>query len=131
MVDLVLGGMLVLGAIFGTRFYAGLTHRVSVPKWQGRTWLLILGVFLMGLGGIQYAPGFMSAAQWTKYFNFFDSAYEIFGGTLFLGFGVVFTFGTEVNKEAKMNTKYRLLFGIGGLIAGLSLLSDGILKLRA
>ncbi len=37
---LFLGAALVLGAILGKRFYAGLSPkaRVPIPKWQGRAW---------------------------------------------------------------------------------------------
>lgn len=50
-VCLVLGVFLVLGAIFGTRFFAGLSTgiKVPIPVSQGRSWLLIFGFWLRAI----------------------------------------------------------------------------------
>jgi hypothetical protein len=121
MILVIVGIAVVLAGLTARKFSAGLSFRVPISSWQGRTWMLITGGLLIAMG---LAEKFPSARIWTTIFAFLESGYEIFMGLILLLVGGGFAiFGKKVDKRT------RLLFGAGGVIGGLVLISDGIQKL--
>ena len=126
---LVLGGALVLGAIFGERFYAGMSPkaRVPIPAWQGRAWFLISGALLLltGLGGV-LGP---SDTGWRHFveraFATFDFGYEMFGGLIATLVGV----GFLLPGKDKVDIRARLM-GAGLAFVGVILISDSLWKMK-
>lgn len=124
---LVLGSALVLGAIFGKRFYVGLKTRVPVPAWQGRFWLIVSGglAILAGLGGF-LGPSHGGVRRFVeRAFVTFDLGYEMFGGIIAVLVGVAFL----LPGKDKVDIKARLL-GAGAVLCGLILISDSLWKMR-
>lgn len=126
---LVLGGALVLGAIFGERFYAGMSPkaRVPIPAWQGRDWLLISGALLLltGLDGV-FGPSDTGLRHFVERgFVTFDSGYEMFGGIIATLVGV----GFLLPSKDKVEIQARLL-GAGLAFFGVILISDSVWKMK-
>jgi len=128
-VCLVLGGALVLGAIFWEKFYAGMSPRarVPIPAAQGRAWLLICGgsILLMGLGGV-LGPSHTELRRFVQQaFVTFDFGYEMFGGIITALVGV----GFMVPGKDKVEIQARLL-GAGLTFFGIVLIADSLWKMR-
>jgi len=126
---LFLGAALVLGAILGKRFYAGLSPkaRVPIPKWQGRAWLLISGglLLLMRLRGV-LGPKRIGIHHFVeRAFVTLDFGYEMFGGIIAALAGV----GFLLPGKDKVDIQARLL-GAGLVFFGLILISDGLWKMK-
>jgi hypothetical protein len=126
---LVLGGALVLGAIFGKKFYAGMSPgaRVPMPAWQGRAWVLMSGglLLLTGVGGI-LGPSHAGLRHFVELaFVTFDFAYEMFGGIIAALVGVVFL----LPGKDKVDIQTRLL-GVGLVFFGVVLISDSLWKMK-
>jgi len=126
---LVLGGGLMLLAILGEKFYAGMSPkaRVPIPAWQGRAWLLISGgtLLLMGLGGV-LGPSHTGLRHFVeRAFVTFDFGYEMFGGIIAALVGVVFL----LPGKDKVDMQARLL-GAGLAFFGVILISDSLWKMK-
>jgi hypothetical protein len=123
----VLGSALVLGAILGKHFYAGLKVRVPVPAWQGRFWLVISGGLLLpaGLGGL-LGPSHTGVRHFMgRAFVTLDFGYEMFVGIIAVLVGVVFL----VPGKEKANIKAKLL-GAGAILCGVVFITDSLWKMR-
>ena len=128
-VCLILGAALVLAALLGKTFYAGLTPkaRVPIPGWQGRSWLLISGILiaLTGLAGLlgESHTGLRHFVE--RAFVIFDFGYEMFGGAIALLVGVVFL----LPGKDKVDIRARLM-GAALVFFGVILITDGLWKMR-
>ena len=126
---LTIGVVVVLVAVFGKTFYAGLSPqaRVPIPAWQGRTWLLISGGLLVleGLGGLlgESYTGLRHFVE--RAFVTFDIGYEMFGGIIMALVGGVFV----LPGKNKADNEARLL-GAGLAFFGLILISDSLWKMK-
>lgn len=126
---LVLGSALVLGAILGKTFYAGLSpkSRVPIPTWQGRAWLLISGglLVLAGLGGL-LGPSHAGVRHFMeRTFVTLDLGYEMFGGIIAALVGMCFI----LPGQGKVDLRARLL-GAGLTFFGVLLITDSLWKMR-
>ncbi len=126
---LVLGAALVMGAILGKNFYAGLSPRgkLPIPAWQGRVWLLISGgsLVLVGLGGI-LGPSHGGLRHFVeRAFVTLDFGYEMLGGIIALLVGL----GFLVPGKDKVEPTARL-FGLAGIFIGVMLITDSLWKMK-
>lgn len=124
---LVLGSALVLAAIVGRHFYAGLKVRVPIPAWQGRAWLVISGglLLLTGLSGILGPSQIGVRHLMERVFVTLDFGYEMFGGIIAVLVGVGFLLPGKDNVDLRAR-----LFGVGAAFIGLVLITDSFFKMK-
>ena len=126
---LVLGGALALGAIFGRKFYAGMSPsmRVSIPAWQGRLWFLISGGLLL----LAELEGFLGPSHsgvrhfMEQTFTRLDFGYEIYVGIIAVLVGAAFLFASKGKTD-----RIGRLLGAGAVFGGLIFISDGLWKMK-
>lgn len=123
MIPLILGAFLILLAIIGKRFHAGLMTRTQIPAWQGRTWLLLMGgsLFLFGLASLLHSS---SAATWLRVLDAATDGYEIFIGGFMMLLGALFA----AAGKGKAPVQARWLAAAASL-AGAIVLFDGVTKI--
>jgi len=120
---ILLGVLLIVGGVFGKSFHVGLFRRLPVSAIQGRAYLIISGILLVGTGVSEMNSGF-GKHVWKAASNIFDVVYEVFTGLILslVGFGLVF-WGKET-----LETKVRWL-GAAMAVAGVLLATDGVRRL--
>ncbi len=127
---LVVGASSIVAAVFGKRFYAGLSSRGQIPAWQGRAWLGSIGILLAltGVAGLlaDSHPGlsafldhFVDQGFWTL-----DVVYRLFGGSLALFVGAAFLFAGR-NKTDRTGK----LLGAAAVLFGVALISSALWKM--
>jgi hypothetical protein len=123
----------VVGAILGKNFRAGLRGQVPVPAWQGRLWFAIVGgsLILSGLDGLLGQPRTGPRHFLERVFRTLDYGYEMLIGVAAILGGSVFLWpGSVVTGNGKVNPKVRYLFGAAALFVGAMLLWDALLRVR-
>ena len=123
MVPLIFGAFLILMALIGNRFYVGLRARTAVPAWQGRTWLLLMGISLFVVG-LAHLLHWSNTTTWQRVFDTIGNGYEVFGGSLMMVVGAIFV----VAGKGKMPVQGRLI-AVAASIAGAIFAFDGLTKI--
>lgn len=123
MLPLILGVVLIILAIVGDRFTAGLRGRIQVPAWQGRTWLLLMGASLAVLG-IAHLLHWSNTAVWQRAFDAIGNVYEVFVGGVVMLLGATFALA----GKGKIPAQIRWI-ALAASVAGAIFLFDGLTKI--
>lgn len=123
MVPVILGTFLVTMAFFADRFKVGLTTRMYVSAWQGRTSLLLLGAGLL-MVGLAHLLRWPNDATWQRVFNGLWDGYELFVGAVVMVLGALFA----IAGKGKAPARARWL-AFAGTVAGAIFLFDGLTKI--
>lgn len=123
LVPVILGTLLVTMAIFADRFKVGLTTRMYVSAWQGRTSLLLFGAGLL-MVGLSHLLHWSNEATWQRVFNGIWDGYELLVGAVVMVLGALFA----IAGKGKAPARVRWL-AFAGSVAGAIFLVDGLTKI--